>query len=681
MHTRLLRVIVYSFLTGCFFSCSSSRKAANEVAQAGTPGVAREFRAAWVATVANISWPSKPGLSTEQQQQEAIAQLDFLKAHHFNAVIFQVRPQADALYKSSLEPWSYYLTGIQGKAPAPYYDPLAFWVEAAHERGLELHVWLNPYRAHHVAGGEVSDSSIVKRRPALMLKLKQGYWWFDPSLEGTQDHGVAVVMDLVKRYDIDGVHFDDYFYPYPSYNGNEDFPDSTSWKKYLADGGKLSRGDWRRESVNTFIHRLYKDIKAEKKHVKFGLSPFGIWRPGYPESVSGFDQYEQLYADARLWLNKGWIDYFSPQLYWPINRPTQSFPVLLGWWSDENKKRRHLWPGISVGRDTSAKTITETINQIMISRGMLPHSSGVVHWSISSVIKNPNMAKGLIEGPYKTEALVPPSDWLDKEAPAAPAVRVEQQDEMINIHWTHANDKDVFRWVVYYQYGKNRSYRIMNRGDRTLQIKPHDGKNRLNTIAVTAVDRTGNESRRTETNPDILAIVPRSGWQANEARPYKEQVPVRITVHHEGGRVLTDTADAARRLKNIQTWGMGKDRNWTDIPYHFLIAPDGTVYEGRNSNTVGETNTEYDPTGHLLICFLGNYQEQQLNQNLLDVLTRLIAHLCTKYNISPETIATHRDHSKQTTCPGKNIYPYFENGYVKKKVTELLRKNGPKLSD
>ena len=329
MHTRLLRVIVYSFLTGCFFSCSSSRKAVNEVAQAGTPGVAREFRAAWVATVANISWPSKPGLSTEQQQQEAIAQLDFLKAHHFNAVIFQVRPQADALYKSSLEPWSYYLTGIQGKAPAPYYDPLAFWVEAAHERGLELHVWLNPYRAHHVAGGEVSDSSIVKRRPALMLKLKQGYWWFDPSLEGTQDHGVAVVMDLVKRYDIDGVHFDDYFYPYPSYNGNEDFPDSTSWKKYLADGGKLSRGDWRRESVNTFIHRLYKEIKSEKKHVKFGLSPFGIWRPGYPESVSGFDQYEQLYADARLWLNKGWIDYFSPQLYWPINRPTQSFPVLM----------------------------------------------------------------------------------------------------------------------------------------------------------------------------------------------------------------------------------------------------------------------------------------------------------------------------------------------------------------
>ncbi len=285
------------------------------------------------------------------------------------------------------------------------------------------------------------------------------------------------------------------------------------------------------------------------------------------------------------------------------------------------------------------------------------------------------MAKALIEGPYKTEALVPPSTWLDKEAPAAPAVTVDQQGEMVNINWTHANDKDVFRWVVHYQYGKNWSYRIMNRSDRTLQLKPQDGKNKLKAVAVTAVDRTGNESKRTEAYPDVVAIMPRSSWQASEAKPFKEQVPVRITVHHEGGKVLTDTADATKRLKNIQTWTMGKDRNWTDIPYHFLIAPDGTVYEGRNVNTVGETNTEYDPSGHLLICFLGNYEEQQLNQNLLDVLTRLIAQFCTKYNISPETIATHRDHSKQTTCPGKNIYPYFENSYVKNKVIELLKQN------
>ena len=679
MYNTSLRFALFSFLILILFSCASSRQSANTVASAspsgtsGSPRAAREFRAAWIATVANINWPSKPGLSTDQQQQEAVALLDFLKAHNFNAAIFQVRPQADALYQSSLEPWSYFLTGVQGKAPDPYYDPLEFWVEAAHERGLELHVWLNPYRAHHITGGAVSDSSMVKRMPDQVVKLKEGYWWFDPSKKGTQDHGVAVVMDIVKRYDIDGVHFDDYFYPYPEYNGNEDFPDSASYAQYQTGGGKLSRGDWRRESVNSFIHRLYDDIKAEKKHVKFGLSPFGIWRPGHPESAAGFDQYDKLYADAKLWLNKGWIDYFSPQLYWPINRIPLSFPVLLGWWSNENKMNRHLWPGISVGRDTSAKTTTETLSQIMISRGMLPKSSGVIHWSISSATKNPSMSKALIEGPYREQALVPGSKWLDNKAPDAPAVSLTQQEDTVNVSWTHKYEKDVFHWVVYYQYGKTWSYRILNRSDRKTELKTLKGKDKLNAVAVAAVDRMGNESVRSEKLLNVVAIVPRSEWKANDPRPYKQHVPVRITVHHEGGKVLEASADGGQRLKNIQTWCMGSDRNWTDVPYHYLIAADGTIYEGRNVNTVGETNTEYDPTGHLLICFLGNYGQQKLNPELLDVLTRLIAHFCKKYNISPETIATHRDYSKQTTCPGENIYPYFQNGYIKTKVKELLQ--------
>jgi uncharacterized lipoprotein YddW (UPF0748 family) len=674
MYSSMIRFILFSWIPVISFSCASSRQSADNASPASS-AAAREFRAAWVATVANINWPSKPGLSTAQQQNEAIVLLDFLKAHHFNAVIFQVRPQADALYQSKLEPWSYYLTGIQGKAPDPYYDPLTFWVEAAHERGLELHVWLNPYRAHHVAGGVVSDSSMVRRMPGQVVKLKEGYWWFDPAQKATQDHGVAVVMDIVKRYDIDGVHFDDYFYPYPSYNGNEDFPDSTSYAQYRADGGKSGRGDWRRESVNSFIHRLYDNIKAEKKHVKFGLSPFGIWRPGYPGSVSGFDQYDQLYADAKLWLNKGWVDYFSPQLYWPIARMPQSFPVLLGWWSEENKMNRHLWPGISVNRDTSIKSTTETLNQIMISRGMLPKSSGVVHWSISSVTNNPNMARMLIEGPYQQQALVPASPWLDNKAPEAPTVSLVQKEDAVDVSWTHKNGKDVFHWVVYYQYGKSRGYSILNRSDRNFELKTLKGKDKLSAIAITAVDRMGNESVRSELHPQVVAIVPRAEWKANEARPYKQQVPVRITVHHEGGRVLEPTADGGQRLKNIQVWSMGKDRNWTDVPYHYLIAADGTVYEGRNVNTVGETNTEYDPTGHLLICFLGNYEQQELNQQLLDVLTGLIAHFCKKYAISPEAIETHRDHSAQTTCPGKNIYPYFQNGYIKTKVKELLQQS------
>lgn len=659
-------------------ACSSSKTSAALQNAPLQPTAAREFRAAWVATVANINWPSKPGLPTDQQKEEAIALLDFLKNHHYNAVIFQVRPQADALYKSDLEPWSYYLTGKQGKAPEPYYDPLQFWIDAAHDRGLELHVWLNPYRAHHISGGEVTETSVVKTKPSTVLKLKEGYWWFDPSLKETQDHGVNVVMDIVKRYDIDGVHFDDYFYPYPSYNKNEDFPDSSSWKQYQESGGKLSRGDWRRESVNTFISRLYSEIKKEKKQVKFGLSPFGIWRPGHPASIEGFDQYEQLYADAKLWLNKGWIDYFAPQLYWPINRYAQSYPVLLGWWAQENTMKRHLWPGISVGSDTSAKNTAEIVNQVMIARGMLPESPGVIHWSISSVTKNPPMAKALLDGPYKRAALAPSTPWLDAVAPAVPTVSLQQAKDAVLIQWKAADEKDVFKWVVYYKYGTRKDYKILTAKELSLSLPLQQGKSRLNSIAVAAVDRMGNESSAAEVSPSTVLIHPRSSWNAAEPKPYKQHVPVRITVHHEGGRVLLDTASATTRLKNVQTWCMGPDRKWADIPYHYLIGADGTVYEGRNVMTVGETNTEYDPTGHLLICFLGNYNQQKLDANLLNVLTRLIAQFCTQFKISPDTIATHKDYSKNTTCPGPDIYSYFENGFIKTEVKRLL-KNNPSL--
>jgi uncharacterized lipoprotein YddW (UPF0748 family) len=437
MLKSLLSLTCMALLMGC----SSGKKATVQTAPAtaaNIPSANKEFRAAWVATVANINWPSKPGLSTQEQQQEAVTLLDFLKTNHFNAVVLQVRPQADALYKSELEPWSYYLTGTQGKAPEPFYDPLQFWVEAAHDRGLELHVWLNPYRAHHVAGKEISEQSFVKTHPELVMKLKEGYWWMDPSRQEVQDHTSAVVRDIVKRYDIDGVHFDDYFYPYPSYNGTDDFPDDANWKVYQQNGGKLSRGDWRRESVNKLIERLYGEIKSEKKWVKFSLSPFGIWRPGNPESIQGFDQYDQLYADAKLWLNKGWIDYFSPQLYWPINRIPQSYPVLLGW-SQEKTMGRHLWPGISIGRDTGLANVNETLSQIMITRGMIPQSPGVVHWNISSVMRNPNLTRTLIEGPYKPDALVPPSPWLDNTAPAAPAVTIDISNDVANINQGNSN--------------------------------------------------------------------------------------------------------------------------------------------------------------------------------------------------------------------------------------------------
>jgi uncharacterized protein YbbC (DUF1343 family)/uncharacterized lipoprotein YddW (UPF0748 family) len=488
--------------------------------------VEREFRAAWVATVANINWPSKPGLPVEEQKKEALALLDLLYNNNYNAVVLQVRPQCDALYKSDLEPWSYYLTGEQGKAPEPYYDPLEFWIEEAHKRGIELHAWLNPYRAHHSAGGPVTDASIVTKRPDLVVKLEQGYWWMDPAKKGTQDHSYNVVMDLVKRYDLDGIHFDDYFYPYPDYNNFKDFPDDESWQAYQSGGGKLSRGDWRRESVNVFIERLYKGIKAEKPWVKFGLSPFGVWRPFNPPGIGGsFDQHNTLYADARKWLNEGWIDYYSPQLYWPVNQLPQSFPLLVGWWQDENLKGRHVWPGISLGGQNPERAIDEAVNQIMIVRGMLPRSPGVIHWSIGPLMSTPGLVKAIYEGPYKRRALIPPSPWLDKKSPAAPAVSVKQENDSVTISWSHSDPGDVVRWVVYYKHGKIWDNDIFGSSIGTDKIPafilnkaflartdPQSIKNidqvlmPLDSIAVSAVDRYSNESPLTKVAVTNLSL-------------------------------------------------------------------------------------------------------------------------------------------------------------------------------
>lgn len=462
------------------------------------PTAMREFRAAWVATVANINWPSKSGLSTAQQQKEAIALLDYLKAHNFNAVIFQARPQADALYKSDLEPWSFFLSGEQGKAPDPFYDPLEFWVHEAHNRGMELHVWLNPYRAHHSTGGVVGPKSLVKTHPEFMVGLKNGMWWMDPSKQTTQDHSAAVVMDIVKRYDVDGIHFDDYFYPYASYNKGQDFPDVASYQAYLKTGGKLSKPDWRRSEVNSFVKRIYEDIKAEKPEVKFGISPFGIWRPGFPKSIKGLDQYNELFADAKLWLNEGWIDYFTPQLYWKINQTAQSFPVLLGWWESENTEKRHLWPGLNIDFGGDSKNVDETINQIMLTRGMLPESNGAVHWSIGALLKYPLISKGLIEGPYKKEALVPASPWLNKNLPAAPKTQIISDGGKINIKWKQADEQEISNWVVYYKYASTWEYKILSAKETEFDLSKMNIENGkkipLLAIGVTSVNRTGIES-------------------------------------------------------------------------------------------------------------------------------------------------------------------------------------------
>lgn len=365
-----------------------------------------EFRAAWIATVANIDWPSKPGLPADQQKAELMKLLDRCKEIHLNAVVFQVRPMCDALYESKLEPWSEYLTGTPGKSPG--YDPLAFAVDECHKRGLELHAWFNPYRAWHPsAKGEPTADHLVRKRPDLAKKYGKHHW-LNPTHPEVQEHLLQVMLDVVKRYDVDGIHMDDYFYPYPEPDADKKevpFPDDDTWAAYQKAGGPLGRDDWRREAVNTFVKRLYAETHAAKPWVQVGISPFGIWRPGHPASVQGFDQYAKLYADARLWLREGWVDYFTPQLYWAIGAEKQSYPQLLTWWAGENPKGRHLW----VGNGTYRHPAAEIVEQVKLTRQL--GAGGNVHFSMKALLGEKGDAlKALYGGP----APVPASPWLGK---------------------------------------------------------------------------------------------------------------------------------------------------------------------------------------------------------------------------------------------------------------------------
>jgi uncharacterized lipoprotein YddW (UPF0748 family) len=310
-----------------------------------------DFRGVWVATVNNIDWPSRRDLSVEEQKRELIAILDRVAALRLNAVMLQVRPAADALYASPFEPWSEYLTGQMGRAPEPLYDPLAFAVAEAHARGLQLHAWFNPLRAHHPSGTSPIDAQHISRIHPELVRRYGRYLWLDPGEDAVRRWSEAVILDVVRRYDVDGVHIDDYFYPYPERDarGAEiEFPDDGPWSRYLAAGGAMSRADWRRDNINQFVRELYTQIKATRPAVQFGISPFGIWRPGWPQQISGLDAYASIYADSKLWLQEGWVDYLAPQLYWPIGKPQQSFPVLLHWWTAQSTCGRPIWPGMSV---------------------------------------------------------------------------------------------------------------------------------------------------------------------------------------------------------------------------------------------------------------------------------------------------------------------------------------------
>jgi uncharacterized lipoprotein YddW (UPF0748 family) len=451
----------------------------------------REFRGAWIATVRNIDWPSRPGLSTAEQQRELLALLDRAAQLKLNAVIFQVRPAGDALYASPFEPWSEYLTGTMGRPPAPFYDPLAFAVSEAHKRGLQLHAWFNPYRALHPSHtGPIAANHVSRTHPQFVRKYGD-LLWLDPGEPDVRDYLLKVVMDVVKRYDIDGVQFDDYFYPDAAADGRE-FPDEASWHRFGARSG-LSRDDWRRQNVNALIERVYRSIKAAKPWVLFGISPRGIWRPGYPAQIKGADDYAEHYADSRKWLAAGWVDYFSPQLYWPIEQKEQSFPVLLKWWSEQNTQGRHLWPGLAAWRADEWQP-DEIVEQIQITR-KLTGVSGYILYRLNSLPANGELA-GLLKHTINTQpALVPASPWLGSVPPSRPVLTADNGARVFTsrVNW-HASGNEVIRfWIL----------QTRSSGSWTTDILPGAATGQTfhgvppDVVSVRAMDRAGNLSAAT----------------------------------------------------------------------------------------------------------------------------------------------------------------------------------------
>ena len=465
-----------------------------EPGNATPPPPAREFRGAWITEVAaNPDWPSRPGLPVAQQKAELISLLDRAQRLHLNAIFFQVRPACDAFYSSPIEPWSDRITGVMGKAPEPFYDPLAFAISEAHKRGLELHAWFNPFRAAHPSTKSPPAANHITRTHPELIRHYADQVWLDPGEPAAQARTLAVILDVVKRYDVDGIVFDDYFYPYPEKNliGHTiDFPDDASWQKYGLKTG-LTREDWRRKNVNQLVQNVSQEIKAAKPWVQFGISPFGIWRPQNPPQIKGLDAYASIYADARLWLASGWVDFLAPQLYWAIADRDHSFSALFNWWRSQNPKGRHVYAaldGAAVGDKFPADEITRQIQTIRAQTSV----GGEIHYHLRSLVENPALADA-VQSQYAQPALVPTSTWMDSLPPEKPNLFAATENSATTIRWFSPSGEPPRWWLL----------QVCTNNIWTTEILPADQAGRTfsnsnpDAISLRAVDRLGNLSAPT----------------------------------------------------------------------------------------------------------------------------------------------------------------------------------------
>lgn len=478
------------------------------VALAATAQTKREFRGAWIQCVNGQFL----GMTTEKMQSTLSFQLDELQKDGCNAIIFQVRPECDALYQSSLEPWSRFLTGQQGKAPSPYWDPLQWMVEQCHKRGMELHAWINPYRAKTKTTSLLASNHVAVRHPERVFSY-DGQFIMNPALEENRIYICNVVADILRRYDVDGLHIDDYFYPYPA--AGQTIPDAKQYSEMS--NGINNIGDWRRYNVNLFIKQLHDTIAKVKPWVKFGVSPFGIYRNKKSSPIgsntNGLQNYDDLYADVLLWINNGWIDYCVPQIYWQIGHPTADYTTLIEWWN-HNAGGRPLYIGEDVER-TVKYADPSNVNSHQLPAKMNLHQQlhnvkGTVLWYAKAAVDNVGNYGTLLRTNYwRTPALQPLMPFIDNKAPKKPKkVKPVWTSGGYMLFWTAPKGKgwkdEATKYVVY-RFGKNDRInyddptKIITITTDTFCKLPYDNGKEKYTYSVTALDRMQNESKPAKT--------------------------------------------------------------------------------------------------------------------------------------------------------------------------------------
>ena len=464
----------------------------------------REFRGAWIQCV-NYQFMN---MGTAKMQSTLTHQLNELQKCGINAILFQVRPEFDALYASSFEPWSRYLTGKQGEAPQPYWDPLQWMIEQCHARGMELHAWINPYRAKTKGTKELAKTHPYFRHPERYFEYA-GQLIMDPGIPENRDYICNVVTDILLRYDVDGIHIDDYFYPYP--DGGKPIPDDRTYAKY---GQGMERGDWRRDNVNKFICQLYDCVHEIKPWVKFGVSPFGIYRnmkndPKRGSNTRGLQNYDDLYADVLKWVDEGWVDYNIPQVYWEIGHSAADYDTLIRWWS-EHASSRPLIIGQDVDR-TVAKADPVDPKKHQMERKMklqrtLPNNEGSCQWYAKAVVDNKgNYGTMLREKYHRYPALQPEMPWIDKKAPkkVRKLTAIWTEDGYMLFWYAPRGKKEMdkaHQYVIYrfvdgekvdLKYAEN----IVAITSNTFYKLPYDDGKIKYTYVVTALDRLHNESK------------------------------------------------------------------------------------------------------------------------------------------------------------------------------------------